>query len=521
MSGHSARYSSFRGRQIRRWGHPEASSYWRRRKQNRELRAPAWTRELGLPNIRDVFSAERIRQISEWISKTKGPAPGIDGVSGVAISRAERRQASEILARAVADGTYRVGASRTVLVSKGKGKTRPLQLRNHFDRVIATIAHEVLTPLFEAIFHQMSYAFRPHRGSLELLARLVGDVQETGLVYLAQADVRRAFENVQISRVMDCVRIHFRDSNWQALVERIMRADDDHEVGIDQGSALSPSMLNLLVHHTHDLPILQMISSGVITSDTSSLVDGSTSGSIQIGSMGPLLGDSMRPISPYRYADDLAYLCSTPEEGSQILRHAGNLLQEVGLTLDTLGEEEEGVTDLRQEHAKLMGFLIRLHGGDIRISLGSAASKSLRQELVKAHYAHDPRAQAREVLSGWIAAYGPAFRDNREKVAGKVLYLTEKAGYPMLVHTERVMGLMGNAWKHWEHVRETVRDQSPSHRESNRLPGHPSAVPGRSDVETTLEAGAAGECHTDSPQPRIFVRVLNDGNPSSCDPPPF
>ncbi|MGH7868176.1 MAG: reverse transcriptase domain-containing protein [Candidatus Dormibacteraceae bacterium] len=75
------------------------------------------------------------------------------------------------LMRRLKDGSFRPLPLRHVHIPKGDGKTRPLGIPAVRDRVAQEVLRQLLSPLFERIFHDDSYGFRPARGCHRAVAR--------------------------------------------------------------------------------------------------------------------------------------------------------------------------------------------------------------------------------------------------------------------------------------------------------------------------------------------------------------
>ena len=95
-------------------------------------------------------------------------AAGVDGqsVAGFA-SHAERYLAE--LAEELKAGRYQAQPVRRVEIPKGPKQTRPLGIPVVKDRIVQTAVKLVIEPIFEAMFLDTSYGFRPQRSAKDAL----------------------------------------------------------------------------------------------------------------------------------------------------------------------------------------------------------------------------------------------------------------------------------------------------------------------------------------------------------------
>ena len=75
-----------------------------------------------------------------------------------------------------------------------------------------------------------------------------------GRLVVAQDDIANAFDHVPIEYVMEVFRRHIDDPGLLNIANKVLRGHhtEQHTVGIDQGSALSPLALNVALHHALD-----------------------------------------------------------------------------------------------------------------------------------------------------------------------------------------------------------------------------------------------------------------------------
>jgi hypothetical protein len=320
-----------------------------------------------------------------------------------------------------------------VEVPKLRGGHRTLTLRNLADRIVAAALNGVLTPVWEPVFAPWSMGFRPGRGVLLLLAELEAVVAQEGRWVLAVDDVRKAFDNVRIDDALADHVPYVRDDRLLDLVGRVLRGGDDHKlIGIDQGSAYSPTALNARLHHAHDRHIDECT------------------------------------VSPprFRYADNLVYACRCVPEGRQVLAQSQRLLEAAGLTLK--GEDGPPV-DLRQGgHAQLLGFTLSHENGKLRYELGEDAWQKLANNLSTAHEAEDPTDAARLAVRGWIDAYGPAFANRRDDVLDRVLTTAAGYGFREVDEREQLRRRWRTSWCRWRHLCHEVRRGNRKAHESDK-----------------------------------------------------
>src|SRR5262249_50409225 len=153
--------------------------------------------------------------------------------------------------------------------------------------------------------------------------------------------VRKAFDTVHVTDIMAEHRRHIADDALLRLIEAVLRgsAGERRPRGIDQGSAYSPTALNVLLHRHHDLRF----------------------------------GRGHPPL--YRYADNLVYVCGSVAEGDQALATARQLLKSVQLTLK--GQEGRPKDLWRGEEVQLLGFNLRREGKRLRPDPGPQAWRKL------------------------------------------------------------------------------------------------------------------------------------------------
>ena len=178
-------------------------------------------------------------------AKANGGAPGVDAESfewietqGVEKFLAAIRE--ELLRR-----RYRPSKNRRVEIPKGNGKTRRLGIPTIKDRVVQGAVKLILEPIFEADFHQSSYAYRPKRTAHQALDRVVHGLVQ-GLTRVLDVDLKSYFDNVRHHLLLQKLAKRVQDPEILHLIKQILKANGAK--GVPQGGVLSPLMANLYLN---------------------------------------------------------------------------------------------------------------------------------------------------------------------------------------------------------------------------------------------------------------------------------
>ena len=114
----------------------------------------------------------------------------------------------------------------------------------------------VLAPLFEPLFEDWSYGYRPQRSPHQGLDALGRPLQQKQVHILVEADIRGCFDAVHHEWVRKFLRQRIGDERVLHLISRMVQAgsmEDGRvqavEVGTPQGSILSPLLANVYLHY--------------------------------------------------------------------------------------------------------------------------------------------------------------------------------------------------------------------------------------------------------------------------------
>jgi len=202
-------------------------------------------------SLMDKVYAERTLWAAwERVKRHRGSA-GVDRQSVEAFEAQAGRYLAELHA-ALRAGTYRPQAVRRVWIAKrGRTGQRPLGIPTVKDRVVQTAMKLVLEPIWEAVFAEQSYGFRPGRGCKDALRRVQGLLNE-GAVWVVDVDLEGYFDSIPHGALEEAVAERVADGEMLRLVGAYLRQGVlegltvwEPEAGTPQGAVLSPLLANI------------------------------------------------------------------------------------------------------------------------------------------------------------------------------------------------------------------------------------------------------------------------------------
>ena len=193
-------------------------------------------------------------QAFKAVKKNRGAA-GIDKVS-IEMFQQNLDVNLAALKRDLKKGTFTPKPLRRVWIPKdAKGtKFRPLGIPAVRDRVAQEVIRRLLEPIFEPLFHDCSFGFRPKRSCHHAIERVLSFHGEGDRVTL-DADISGFFDNIPHKLIVDAVAAEVADGNILSLVEKFLAAGvmengvfKPTTIGTPQGGVVSPLLANIVLH---------------------------------------------------------------------------------------------------------------------------------------------------------------------------------------------------------------------------------------------------------------------------------
>ncbi len=222
--------------------------------------------QLARENPGRVFRSLNHHLDKEWMREAyrrtrKDGAVGVDGQS--ASEFAENLESNlQALVDALHDPGHKAPPVRRVHIPKGDGRTRPIGIPTFADKVLQRAVTMMLQALYEPLFDEHSYGFRPGRDAHDALAKLRSTVtgfEKMGDVWILEVDIRSFFDTINHGHLRSFLDERVIDGVIRRMVHKWLHAGvmEDGAVthpseGTPQGGVLSPLLCNVYLHHVLD-----------------------------------------------------------------------------------------------------------------------------------------------------------------------------------------------------------------------------------------------------------------------------
>jgi RNA-directed DNA polymerase len=192
----------------------------------------------------------------------------LDGSKSTGIDRVSKREYGKNLEENLQDLSNRLKRmgycpqpKRRVYIPKpGSDKRRPLGISSFEDKIVELAIKQVVEPLFEPLFEECSYGYRPGRNPHQCLEALGRTIQQQKVNYIVEADVRSFFDKVNHEWLIKFLQQRIGDMRVLRVIMRMLKAGilengkrQPGEMGTPQGSILSPLLSNVYLHYVLDL----------------------------------------------------------------------------------------------------------------------------------------------------------------------------------------------------------------------------------------------------------------------------
>ena len=323
--------------------------------------------------IEVITSKENLNKAYKKVVENKG-AGGIDEMTVKELGDYIREN-KESIVNSLRNRTYMPKPVRRVYIPKSNGKKRPLGIPTVLDRTIQQAIAQPITDIYENIFSEYSYGFRPGRSCHDAIKQALLYLND-GSEWVIDIDIEQFFDKVNHDKLIQILREQVNDSTTLNLIRKYLRAgvmenglEKATKTGVPQGGPLSVILSNIYLDKL-DKELEQ------------------------------------RGLRFTRYADDVLIFTRSEMSANRVMKSISDWLERK-LFLKVNATKTKVV---RPTRSKYLGFTFLKNGGEWKVKPTNEKKKALKVKL--SEYLKRNKAVARplavtvkrvnEIARGWI-----------------------------------------------------------------------------------------------------------------------
>lgn len=361
-----------------------------------------------------ILHKDNFNRAYKRVKANKG-APGVDGMTIEEALPYLQEHQQELTTR-IYRGKYTPSPVRRVEIPKPDGGVRKLGIPTVIDRTLQQAITQQLAPIYEPLFADGSYGYRPNRDAKGAILK-VKEYAEQGYTYAVVLDLSKYFDTINHEILINLLRKNVKDERVVQLIKRYLKSGVMEngvviktEEGSPQGGNLSPLLANIYLNE-FDWEFLK------------------------------------RGVPCIRYADDIVLLAKSRKASERLLESSTRYLEEK-LKLIVNREKSRTVSVFAIRNFKFLGFALGRNRSGIYVRVHAKSWEKFKSKLKelssrKRCQSIKPSLERIKVYArGWLNYYGIAsMKSNMNDVNG------------WLYHRIRMC-----IWKQWKRVRTRYRN---------------------------------------------------------------
>ena len=200
----------------------------------------------------EILSKDNLTKAYHQVMKNKG-ASGVDRLEVHELAKYLETHGEEIIEK-VRNRKYKPLPVRRVQIPKPDGSKRNLGIPSVVDRWLQQAIYQVLCPIYEEIFVETNYGFRPNRSCEKAVLKAL-EYMNDGYDWIVDIDLSKFFDTVNHDMLMSYIHRDINDPDAESLIRKFLVSGvlvdgtfEETKVGTPQGGNLSPLLGNIFLH---------------------------------------------------------------------------------------------------------------------------------------------------------------------------------------------------------------------------------------------------------------------------------
>ncbi len=361
-----------------------------------------------------ILNKDNLNRAYKRVKANKGAA-GIDGMTVEEALPYLKEHGKELTER-ISRGKYTPSPVRRVEIPKPDGGVRGLGIPTVIDRTIQQAIAQQLMPIYEPLFAEGSYGYRPNRSAKDAILK-VKEYAEQGYTFAVALDLSKYFDTLNHEILIKFLRKEVKDERVVQMIKRYLKSGVmengvvmETEEGSPQGGNLSPLLANIYLNEFDQ-------------------------------------EFKKRGVPCIRYADDIVLLAKSKRASERLLESSTKYL-EGKLKLTVNREKSRTVSVFAIRNFKFLGFGLGRNGSGVYVRVHPKSWKRFKSNLKilssrrKVQSIKPSLEKIKVYARGWLNYYGIAsMKNNLDDING------------WLYHRIRMC-----IWKQWKKPKTKLRN---------------------------------------------------------------
>ena len=176
------------------------------------------------------FSEDNLKECFESLDGKK--ALGIDRISKEEYGQ-NLEENLRTLVNSLKTMSYKPKPVRRVEILKEDGTTRPLGISCFEDKIIQEMTRRILEAIYEPVFIETSYGFRPGRNCHDALRKLDSELMSKPVNWIVDMDISRFFDTMPHDEILTLLSERISDSKFLRIVSRQLKSGINYPSGVE------------------------------------------------------------------------------------------------------------------------------------------------------------------------------------------------------------------------------------------------------------------------------------------------